>query len=238
MHPLLRDDFPVRDYVTDNVIGTSSLPEHSFGGSTATADEFGLTNLMYSLGRTKPGLLELNNFPDFLTNFPMETAGKVVDLAAIDIIRDRERGIPRYNEFRRQLGLNPITDFTDITPDTAMAEKLRAVYNDDVEALDVMVGSFAEGYRPPGYGFGETSFQIFIAMASRRLMADRFFTDDYRPEIYTQEGLDWIDASNYHHVLIRNFPELTGRLKKVENAFFPWDEENEWYELKVRKLKN
>ena len=196
-----------------------------------------MVNMIYSFGRTKPGLLELNNFPDFLTNFPIEVQGQVVDLAAVDIIRDRERGIPRYNEFRRQIGLEPIKDFTDITPDTALAERIRDVYNNDVESLDVMVGSFAEGYRAPGYGFGETSFQIFIAMASRRLLADRFFTEDYTAEVYTQEGLDWIDASNYHHVLVRNFPELTNRLKNVENAFFPWDEENEWYELKVRKLK-
>jgi len=237
MHPLLRDDFPVRDYQSDSVIGNTTLAEHSFAGSTIVADEFGMTNLMYSLGRSKPGLLELNNYPNFLTNFPFEKGGSgVVDLGAVDIIRDRERGLPRYNEFRRQIGLTPATDFSDITPDAAVVAKLRAVYNDDIEALDVMIGSFAEGYRPPGYGFGETSFQIFIAMASRRLMTDRFFTSDYNATTYTQEGLDWIDDSNFNQVLIRNYPELTDRLENVENAFFPWDEENEWYDLKVRKL--
>ncbi|OUS24772.1 hypothetical protein A9Q99_23550 [Gammaproteobacteria bacterium 45_16_T64] len=236
MHPLLRDDFPLRDYVTDEIIGESQLEEHSFAGAAGIHEEVGLTNLFYSFGRTKPGLLVLNNFPTFLTNFNREPGGGVVDLAAVDILRDRERGIPRYNEFRRQIGLKAVNDFTDITPDVEQAERLRAVYNDDIEALDVMVGSFAEGYRPPGYGFGETSFQIFIAMASRRLMADRFYTVDYRPEIYTQEGLDWIDDNNFQSVVIRNMPELAGRLENVENAFFPWDEENEWYDLKVRKL--
>jgi hypothetical protein len=32
---------------------------------------------------------------------------------ALDIIRDRERGIPRYNEFRRQYGLKQLTSFDD-----------------------------------------------------------------------------------------------------------------------------
>jgi len=134
-------------------------------------------------------------------------------------------------------GLNPITDFTDITPNSALAEKLRDIYNDDVEMIDVMIGSYAEGYRPPGYGFGETSFQIFIAMASRRLMADRFFTDDFRAEIYSAEGLDWVDDNNFQTVLIRHMPELAGQLEKVENPFFPWDEENEWFleEYRVRR---
>ena len=233
MHPLLRDEFPVRSYSDDTVIDTTTLPEHSFGGAANLLSEHGLATLFYSFGRTKPGLLELNNYPEFLTNFPMEPGVAMTDLGAVDIIRDRERGIPRYNEFRRQIGLKAVEDFTDITPDTALAEKMRDLYNDDIEALDVMIGSFAEGHRPPGFGFGETSFQIFIAMASRRLMADRFFTVDYRPEIYTEEGLDWIDDVTFNRVVARHYPELAQRIEKVENAFFPWDEENEWYELKV-----
>lgn len=234
MHPLLRDDFPIRDHINDQVIRSTTLAEHSFGGATQVIDEVGLVDAFYSVGRSKPGLLILNNYPDLLMNFPFEPGPNMVDLGAVDIIRDRERGIPRYNEFRRQIGLKSVPDFTDITPDTELAEKLRELYNDDIESLDVMIGSFAEGYRPPGYGFGETSFQIFIAMASRRLMADRFFTVDYRAEIYTQEGLDWIDDSTFNRVISRNIPELAGHIENVENPFFPWDEENEWYELKVR----
>ena len=39
------------------------------------------------------------------------------DMGAVDILRARERGVPRYNEFRRQLGLNPIRTFDDLTDD-------------------------------------------------------------------------------------------------------------------------
>jgi hypothetical protein len=58
---------------------------------------------------------------------------------------------------------------------------------------------------------------------------------DYRPEIYTQQGLDWIDNTTFTRVLVRHMPELSTKLAKVENGFFPWDEENEWYEIKARK---
>ena len=44
---------------------------------------------------------------------------------------------------------------------------------------------------PEGFGFSDTAFRIFILMASRRLKSDRF-ADDYRPEIYTEFGLDLI----------------------------------------------
>jgi hypothetical protein len=82
-----------------------------------------------------------------------------------------------------------------------------------------------EGNRPEGFGFGETVFQVFILNASWRLLGDRFYTDDYRPEVYTEEGLEWIDRSSFKDVLLRHYPELaeTG-LANVRNGFEPWDE--------------
>ena len=59
-------------------------------------------------------------------------------------------------------------------------------------------------------------------MASRRLKSDRFFTDDYRPEVYTRAGIDWVENNTMTSVLLRHFPELEPRLRGVENAFAPW----------------
>ena len=59
-------------------------------------------------------------------------------------------------------------------------------------------------------------------MASRRLEADRFFTDDYRPEVYTQTGLDWVESNSMRSVLLRHCPELEPSLQGVENPFAPW----------------
>lgn len=223
MHPLLRDTVEVRNYQTNEVIGNESLEHTAFGGATAAMDTYGLTNLFYSFGHTHPGALTVNNYPEFLRNLPMPDGSKL-DMATVDILRDRERGIPRYNEFRRLINLKPVSDFTDITPDTVVAEKLRELYNNDIESLDLFVGSMAEGYRPPGYGFGETSFQIFIAMASRRLASDRFFTDYYNADTYTPEGMAWIKANGINAVLLRHMPELATALQGNANAFFPWGE--------------
>ena len=49
----------------------------------------------------------LNNFPRFMQELSIP-GNPVFDMGAVDIVRARERGVPRYNEFRRQLGLNPI----------------------------------------------------------------------------------------------------------------------------------
>ena len=61
---------------------------------------------------------------------------------------------------------------------------------------------------PPGFGFSDTAFRIFILMASRRLKSDRFFTNDYTPEVYTPEGLDWVESNTMVDVLLRHHPEL------------------------------
>ena len=75
---------------------------------------------------------------------------------------------------------------------------------------------------PPGFGFSDTAFRVFILMASRRLKSDRFFTDDFRPEIYTEFGIDYVRRNSMLHVLKRHYPQLGRSLEGVKNAFAPW----------------
>jgi hypothetical protein len=88
----------------------------------------------------------------------------------------------------------------------------------------LLVGTLAEKYRPYGFGFGETLFQIFILNATRRLQADRFYTDCYNEQVYTPEGLRWIDDADLKTVILRHHPELASTgLANIKNAFEPWD---------------
>ena len=133
--------------------------------------------------------------------------GDRVDLGTIDILRDRERGVPRYNDFREQLRKSRIERFEDLTDDPELAEEIRDVYDDDIDQVDLQVGLLAEPL-PPGFGFSDTAFRIFILMASRRLKSDRFFTNDYSPDVYTPEGIDWVESNTMSDVLLRHHPEL------------------------------
>jgi Animal haem peroxidase len=56
----------------------------------------------------------LRNHPQFLQNLDIRPRfDTTLDVAALDVIRDRERGVPRFNEFRRQIGLRSLTSFDD-----------------------------------------------------------------------------------------------------------------------------
>lgn len=95
-----------------------------------------------------------------------------MDLGAIDLYRDRERGVAPYNAFRAEIGLERFRSFDDLTTNKEVVAKLRKAYGvhvdgtDRIEDLDLLVGTLCEGgspgdsIRPPGFGFGETMFQV------------------------------------------------------------------------------
>ena len=66
------------------------------------------------------------------------------------------------------------------------------------------------------------NFKVFVLMAGRRITSDRFFTDDYKADIYTESGLDWVEKNDMSSVLLRHFPELEHALHGLKSAFVPW----------------
>ena len=223
LHSLLPEELELRDYQSGASTGELPLVASRQAGSPKVTASVGMANLFFSFGNQHPGQLVLNNFPKFMQELSIP-GNPLFDMGAVDILRARERGVPRYNEFRRQLGLNPISTFDDLTDDKTVVARIREVYGDNVENVDLMIGTLAEAHRPTHFGFGETMFQIFILNASRRLQADRFYTDDYRPEVYSDEGMQWVDDSSFKTVILRHFPELAATgLANVTNAFEPWD---------------
>ena len=231
LHPLLPEELVLRRLDTGEVTKRVPLAETRQAGSAKLTRAVAMDDLFYSFGNQHPGQLVLNNYPRFMQALSMP-GNPVFDLGAVDILRARERGVPRYNEFRRQLGLNPVRCFEDLTRDPQRLAALREVYGDGPEALedlDLLIGTLAEDpadppVRPTGFAFGETLFQIFILNATRRLQADRFYTDCYDELTYTAEGLDWIDDADLKTVLLRHYPALArSGLANVRNAFEPWD---------------
>jgi hypothetical protein len=283
LHSLVPDLIEYRDLSKDpnqiaekvSVIGTFESK------ATDAMRSRGLANWGLSMGRQRLGLLTLHNTPQFMQSIKLprlDSATQQIDLAALDLIRDREHGVPRFNEFRRQYGLRQLTSYDDFfpKPDDPLAAQLREVYGthvcdssrvitdaqlnedgtpindclghpngsviDNIEDVDTVVGWLSESTRPHGFAISETQFVVFILNASRRLFSDRFFTSSFRPEFYTQLGVDWVNhngpgpelmekgtpnghkqpVSPLKRVLLRNVPELAPELRNVVNVFDPW----------------
>ena len=308
LHSMLPDLIEYRELKRDPDVIRKKIPvlETVRRKATQALRDGGLANWAVSMGRQRLAALTLQNSPLFLQNLSMPRVpggnGKI-DVLALDLIRDRERGVPRFNEFRRQYALKQLTSFDDfadphLSKDSAeLAEQRRLIrilresygqhrcdaakvitkaqVNDDgtpindclgyadgsivdnIEDVDVVVGTLAEFARPHGFAISETQFQAFILNASRRLFSDRFFTSSFRPEFYTQLGYDWVmnngpermiekRVSNGHQieviplkrVLMRTVPELRDELEPVVDTFDPWARDRgEYYSLEWKPRK-
>jgi hypothetical protein len=220
LHPLIPDDYTFRSPADDHVVAEHQFPDLTVLHVRERMQELPLATGFYSFGVANPGAIQLHNFPAALQKFD-RADGTTIDLAAMDVLRIRERGVPRYNRFREFFHKEPVRTFEELTPNPQWQEELRRVYG-TVDAVDLMIGMYAE-QPPKGFGFSDTAFRVFALMAPRRLKSDRFFTTDYTPEMYTPAGLRWIDDNGLVTILLRHLPELEPALRGVTNGFMPWN---------------
>ena len=109
------------------------------------------------------------------------------DLAAIDILRERDLGIATLNQTREALGMTPYTSFNQITSDPTLAGELQQVYG-SVDQVDLFVGGLAEDPASGGSMVGPT-FQAIIAQQFENLRdGDPLFYQNqgFSPQLMTQ----------------------------------------------------
>ncbi|MEU6308027.1 peroxidase family protein, partial [Streptomyces chartreusis] len=218
MHPLIPDDFELREHHFGQRLETVGFLDIQGGAAEARIRKTGLANTLYSFGVAHPGAITLHNFPRSLQRFERE--GEIIDLSVVDLVRTRRRGVPRYNDFRAGLHQPRLRSFEELTQNAETLARLKEVYR-SVDEIDTVVGLFGEN-PPTGFGFSDTAFRVFILMASRRLQSDRFLTVDYRPEVYTPLGIDWVERGGMNTVIQRHCPELAALLPRGASAFAPW----------------
>lgn len=234
MHSLLPDAIVLRDLKSTTSEDQSlpiqeEIPMREMIGKEGEKNlsKIGMEQMLVSMGHQSCGAATLWNYPSWMRNLvPHDIDGDdrpdLVDMAALDTYRDRERGIARYNEFRRNLLMVPINKWEDLTDDEEVIEALQEVYGDDVEKLDLQVGLHAEK-KIKGFAISETAFFIFLLIASRRLEADRFFTTDFNSRTYTEKGFDWVNKTEtLKDVIDRHFPEMTEKYMRCTSAFSMW----------------
>jgi hypothetical protein len=136
LHPLVPDLIEFRNYRHANVIKTKvPVVDTVRAGSSSQMRTGSLANWGLSMGRQRLGLLHLQNHPLFLQNLEMAHLGSPtgkLDIVALDIIRDRERGVPRFNEFRRQIGLKSLGSFDDFVDQRLPADSATGKAQQDV----------------------------------------------------------------------------------------------------------
>ena len=105
-----------------------------------------------------------------------ETHQVALDLAALNIQRARDHGLPGYNQFRSYCGLTPAESFEDLAgeiPQRDIREKLEQLYGHP-DNIDLFVGGVLEKV-VEGAILGPTFSCIIVEQFRRLRDGDRFF---------------------------------------------------------------
>lgn len=120
------------------------------------------------------------------------------DLAALNMQRGRDHGLPRYNDVREQMGLSRAAEFSDVSSDPQIQTNLEDAYG-NVDSIDLWVGGLSED-PIAGSHVGEL-FQLILKTQFEALRdGDRFW---YERELSGNE-LAEVEATTLSDVIKRN----------------------------------
>lgn len=139
--------------------------------------------------------------------------GPPMDLAALNIQRGRDHGLPDYNTVRAAYGLPVRTTFDQISSDAEVVSALESVYA-NVDEIDPWIGMMAEDLAP-GSSVGETIRAILVDQFTRLRDGDRFW---YENDPDLAGDLDSIHGTRLADVIARNTAIEPGELQ--DNVFF------------------
>jgi peroxidase len=121
------------------------------------------------------------------------------DLAARDVQRGRDHGLPDYNTIRATYGLPRVTSFAQITSDVAIQQKLQQVYG-SVDKIDAFEGALAEDH-VAGADVGPLIKAVLADQFRRLRDGDRFF---YLNEFHGTELQALLENTSLARVIERN----------------------------------
>lgn len=122
-----------------------------------------------------------------------------MDLAAMNIQRGRDLGLPSYNQARLDFDLPAVTSFSQISSDAAAQSALQTAYG-TVDKVDVFVCGIAEDH-VAGSMVGPLFRAILVDQFTRTRDGDRFW---YENEQFTATELQTIRATTLTDLIERN----------------------------------
>jgi hypothetical protein len=156
-----------------------------------------------------PAVFGLHNTPVVVVSTSNnERTVREVNFARIDVARNRERNLPRFNQLRRYIGLKAYASIDElIPPSNPDNQVLKVLYKDDIENIDLHVGLLAER-KIDQSAFGETTYVIFMCQTQQRLINDPFFTKFYSESYYTPAGMRYVERARMEDILRRHHPKV------------------------------
>nr|NIP92047.1 hypothetical protein [Akkermansiaceae bacterium] len=149
-----------------------------------------------------------------------------LDLAALNIQRGRDHGLPSYRAVREAYGLPPATSYRDITSNLATIDGFEAAYGPgQVTSVDLWIGGISEDHLP-GSQLGPTFHAIWTEQFTRLRDGDRFWFEN--DPFFSPEELEEIRQTTLADLIRRNSnAEVQDNVflapRRLEIVFFDFD---------------
>jgi len=182
-----------------NEIPEGNLPlRDAFFSPELLTDEGGIDPILRGLAKQLSQKVDpfiVNDVRNFLFGPP--GAGGF-DLAALNIQRGRDHGLPYYNDVREQMGLSRVESFQDISSDPDIQMRLEDAYG-DVNKIDLWTGGLAED-PIPGSHLGQLFHLITKIQFEALRDGDRFW---YERDL-SGSKLEEVQSTRLSDVIRRN----------------------------------
>jgi hypothetical protein len=176
--------------------GHLSMSEAFFAPQLIT-DEGGIEPLLRGLAAQACQALD-PFIVDDVRNFLFANVGTGFDLASLNIQRGRDHGLPSYNNTREAFGLGRAQDFSDISSNPDIQDRLASIYA-SVDDVDLWVGALSEDPVPGGHVgalIRATLKQQFEALRA----GDRFWHE----RIFSRREIKELENTKLSDIIRRN----------------------------------
>jgi len=174
---------------------------NSYYNSPVTIGQVGIEPIIRGMAGVVQNSVDIY-FVDDLRNYLFGQPGQGgFDLAAINIQRGRDHGLPSFNDLRRLYGFEPYANWSDINPDPDVYLKLAAAYR-SIEDCDIYTCGLAET-KDLLANVGFTYAPIILDQYTRIRDGDRFWYENGQWDAAT---LKQIQSSLLSDIILRNTP--------------------------------
>jgi hypothetical protein len=145
-----------------------------------------------------------------------------LDLAALNIQRGRDHGLPHYNSLRSSYRLPTVGQFSQLTSDPQLQQALQTIYNGNINNIDPWIGGLAEDHLP-GSSVGASISAILENQFARTRDGDRLFYLANAAGLFTNGVLNPEIAAiiNLNGLRLSDVIEANSQVANLqENVFF------------------
>ena len=209
-HSLIRQKFDILDKDFNPI--ADPLPLRQLFFNNTFINKFGIEPLLLGLLGNESQKVDSEIAAGLLNNLFERENSPGLNLAALNIQRGRDHGLPGYNAYRRFCGLKDARSFFDIPRDQmplAQIVKFAKIYNDDPNTADLWPAGIAE--TPVKGGLVGRTFQCILRdQFTRSRDGDRFYYKN--PGVFSPKQQQEIGKASLSRILCDNL----GKIERVQ----------------------